>query len=125
MTALERDCDAVLVASCDHPLLTTEIVKLLRNALGDAPAAVPIHQGESVPTLAVYRQSVRAVLDDTIKSHDYSFRRFAERCRATWVPSESLRDSDPDLDCLINVNDPIEYERALRQWNAGRSAGRV
>ena len=45
-----------------------------------------------------------------------------ESVRALVVGPDELRDADPDLRTLRNLNTPEDYQAALEEWQAGASA---
>jgi molybdopterin-guanine dinucleotide biosynthesis protein A len=112
MEALARDCSAVFVVACDHPMLSTEVVRLICRSLSDEhDAVVPIHDGRSYPLTACYRISMRHLLSEMMHPDQPSAREFASRCRPLMLGAEQLSRVDPDLASLWNVNDPGEYEK--------------
>ncbi len=111
-------CEAVVAVSCDHPLLRSELLRKLAELLGEAPAIAPIHEGRSYPLLALYRAEVGAYVEAMLAEHDLRAQNLLERVQARLISSDLLRDVDPDLDSLFNVNDQVSYEQALRMLRA-------
>ncbi len=106
-------CDAAVVVSCDHPLLKVEIIAHLVGLLGDAPAVV-VRDGDQLhPLLGVYRLQTRTILADLIRQGEHRARYFANACGAALVCSEELRQVDPQLVSLRNVNDMQGYADVL------------
>jgi molybdopterin-guanine dinucleotide biosynthesis protein A len=112
--ALAGRCDAAFVSSCDHPLLEASLIRRLIDRLGEAPAVVPRHEGHLHPLLAVYRLETADLLNEMLAGGELRAHEFARRCRAREIASDELRECDPDLCSLMNLNDPAAYERALR-----------
>ncbi len=75
---------------------------------------VPVHKGRPYPLVAVYHMDVRGTLSAMLDTDELRAQDFVKRCGAMLIPSEGLRDTDPQLDSLRNVNDRESYERALR-----------
>jgi len=111
---LASRCDAAFVASCDHPLLSAAFVRAVVEQLGDKPAVVPIDSTRSYPLVAAYRLDVRSVLAEQLTNDDMRVQEFARVCGARFVAVDELREADPSLDSLRNVNDQRAYEAACR-----------
>jgi molybdopterin-guanine dinucleotide biosynthesis protein A len=109
--ALAEGCDAAFVVSCDHPLLKASFIVRLIELLCDHPAAVPQHEGRLYPLTAVYRLDTRATLADLLAAGELRAHQFAKACGGRIVTAADLCAADPDLDSLMNVNDPAAYER--------------
>jgi len=119
---LESHCDAAAVVACDHPLLTAPFVAALIDLLDGHRAVVPVHEGRRYPLLAVYRLDVRREISQCLREAslnlDSGLRRndllrvqsLADRIGARFVDAETLREFDPRLDSLRNVNDAGEWK---------------
>ena len=119
LEALEDRCEATFICSCDHPLLRSGFVRRLIDRLGDAPGAVPRHEGRVYPLVAVYRVTTLRLAREMLAGGERRVTEFAERCGAKFVASSELVDVDPDLDSLKNVNDPETYARVVGVMEGG------
>src|SRR5262249_31295526 len=100
---------ALLVAACDMPLLSPE---LLLGLL----ALVPTHGGPDIvaplgpngpePLLAIYRPRLLPEIERRITTDTLSLRALLAQAITLDVPEEDLRAQDPNLDSLRNVNEP-------------------
>jgi molybdopterin-guanine dinucleotide biosynthesis protein A len=114
LDVLAGSCIAALVVSCDLPLLKPAFIERLIDLLGDHPAVLPKHEGVLHPLAGVYRLETREVLAEQLLEDDLRVREFARRCGAHVVSADDLRAVDPQLESLVNVNDPDTYERIRR-----------
>ncbi len=112
--ALADTCEAVMVCTCDHPLLKPRFVESLIGLLGEHAAVVPMHNGHVHSLTAVYRLDTSPLLSELLTKGDLRVGHFVERCRAHILPASELADADPGMDSLINVNEPDAYERVRR-----------
>ena len=113
LAALHGETDAVFVTSCDVPLLVPAFVERMFALLGDNQIAVP-HDGQRFhPLAAVYRTETLPVVESQLASDDRSLVSLLNSCRTRRVPVDELRDVDPQLASLANVNTPADYRRAL------------
>lgn len=108
--------DAFYATGCDVPLLRKEWVQSLFNRLGaDEEIVVPRDGRHHHPLAAVYRPrivpTIEVLLDNDQRRPFFLFSAVPTR----EVPVEELREADPDLDSLLNVNSPHDYLQAIRK----------
>lgn len=124
LTALAGRCDAALVVGCDHPLLRPEFLRRVGDRLGTGDAAVPLLAGRLHPLTACYRVGPCLPAVATLLQ--------ANRLRVTdlfalvntrLIDETSLREVDPPLDSVRNVNTPEEYRAALRDAGCAETEG--
>lgn len=118
LTTLAGVCDAALVASCDHPLLTAQFLRALEANLGDHPAVIPVHEGRTYPLLGIYRTDVLPIAERLLGEGERRLQTFAATCKAIEVEASTLAHAD-DLQSLINVNDANTLKAALRKTKPG------
>ncbi len=117
---LQADADCVYATSCDVPLLVPLFVQKMFELLGDHEIAVPRDGQHHHPLAAVYRTSVLGTVESLL-SHDQLRPRFLfDRVNSREVAVEELKDVDPQLQTLENLNHREDYLAALGQ--AGFSA---
>jgi molybdopterin-guanine dinucleotide biosynthesis protein A len=115
LAALPAEVEAAYVTGCDVPLLVPAAVTRMFELLGDNAIAMPLSGGFLHPLSAVYRKSVLPVVEDFLATERLSPRLLAD-CAATRRISEAeLREVDPRLDTLKNLNEPQDYLAALAQ----------
>ncbi len=113
LKAMPAEVSAALVTTCDAPFIEPRFIAKMFDLLGEDSAAVPVHEGYVHPLSAVYRCTV---LDVVEKLLDADRRRPTELldCIATRrVAATELRDVDPLLVSLQNLNHADDYFRAL------------
>lgn len=104
---------AAYVTSCDSPLLLPAFVRRVIELLGDAEVAVPKLDGRLHPLAAVYRLAVLPELERRLAANQLRLTDLVEALRCRIVEADELRDIDPKLQSLRNVNDEAEYRAAL------------
>jgi molybdopterin-guanine dinucleotide biosynthesis protein A len=113
LATLGSTADAAYVTGCDVPLLVPAFVQSLIHMLDHFDIVVPADRDFYHPLAAVYRRSVaphaEALLAEKRLRPAFLFERVATRR----VPVEQLRDVDPQLASLTNLNHPHEYMAAL------------
>ncbi len=110
LEVLRGECEAVFVCACDQPLLQAGFVSRLIERLGNRLAVVPEHDGYLHTLTAVYRVEVVDALRRQIDGGDYRVQAFARSCDAVILTEDDLRDVDPTLGSLRNVNTPEELD---------------
>ena len=108
--------DAFYATGCDVPLLRTSWVQALFDRLdNDDDIVVPRDGRYHHPLAAVYRPRIVSTIERLLANDQRRpFFLFSE-VRTREVPVDELRESDPDLDSLLNVNSPVEYARAIEK----------
>lgn len=120
LAALGAAADAAYVTGCDVPLLQPAWVRRMIDLLGDCDVAVPVAGAFHYPLAAVYRTRVVEAIAAMLQRDALRMVSFYEQVATRTVPVESLREVDPDLRSLLNVNRPADYARALQLANLPR-----
>jgi molybdopterin-guanine dinucleotide biosynthesis protein A len=105
--------DAVYVSGCDVPLLVPAFVDRMFELLGDFEIAVPVDGRYHHPLAAVYRTTVLSHVKILLRTHRLAPRFLVGEVRTREIPVDELRDVDPTLGSLRNVNDPTDYDSGL------------
>jgi molybdopterin-guanine dinucleotide biosynthesis protein A len=114
----------VFVATCDSPLLVPDLAHLLREALGDAHAAVPHAGGSPQPLLALYDAAGSLpVLRGALEAGERRVLTALAMLDVAVVPEPEIRRVDPRLDSFRNANTPDALAAIERQLHV-RAASR-
>lgn len=115
LDALREQVDAAFVSGCDTPLLRPEFVTCLFAFLGSNDVVVPTDEPFFHPLAAVYRPSIVPAIDRLLLANKRKptdlFQHTTTRC----IDIKQLRSADPELQSLVNVNHPDQYEKVLRE----------
>ena len=116
--ALMDRTDAAYASSCDVPFLNPAFMRRMIELLGDRRICVPHVDGFHHPLAAVYRVAVVDAVDRLLAENRLRpvFLFEAESTRI--VLAEELRDIDPELKTLRNLNTPEDYDAALRDYDS-------
>lgn len=106
-------CDAVYVTGCDVPLLVPAFITRLFAECGDHNACVPQDEKFSHPLAAVYRPSALAAVERLLAADHRRLTDLLDVIAAKRLPVSQLRDVDPELVSLRNLNQPEDYFAAL------------
>jgi molybdopterin-guanine dinucleotide biosynthesis protein A len=113
LAALQHRADAAYATSCDVPLLVPAFVERMFECLGDYDIAVPAEAGFHHPLAAVYRTSVLPAVQRLLAADRLRPAFLFQEVKTTEIPVDELRDVDPELSTLENVNTPREYVDAI------------
>jgi molybdopterin-guanine dinucleotide biosynthesis protein A len=115
LEALRDRADAVFATSCDVPLLVPQVVRIMFDHLADHRIAVPVDGEFHHPLAAVYRTDVVPEIQSLLAADRLRPRFLFHRVRTRRVPVQELRDVDPDLQTLANLNRPADYLAAMQR----------
>lgn len=115
LNALGDAAEAAYVTSCDVPLLKPEFVSRMIELLGDHQICVPVEEKFHHPLAAVYRTTVTAVVARLLAANRMRPVFLFDEVETRRVPIDQLKDIDPQLDTLMNLNTPEDYWKALSQ----------
>lgn len=105
---------AAFITGCDAPLLTATYIEHIVGLLDTKhDAVVPVHDKIPQPLTGVYRTKILPIVDQLLTSNRLSLRDLLDRIPVHFVPAEELRQVDPDLLSLRNLNTPADYHAAL------------
>ncbi len=110
--ALPPEVDMTFVASCDLPLLVPPFVRRMIELLGDADAAVPDVDDRLHGLAAVYRRSALGQVRQMLAEDCLRLQSLFERVKTRRVAPDELRDVDPRLQSLWNINTPEDLRAA-------------
>jgi len=107
------DLDAAVTVGCDQPFLTAAIVAGLRDRLGAAQLLMPRAEDKLQPLTAIYRTAVVTTADRLLAAGSRRPRELADAVESAIVEADELRDLDPELRFLRNLNHPDDYDAAV------------
>jgi len=115
LSALGRRVDAAYVTACDVPLLQASFVARMAQLLGEHDVVVPVEGRFHHPLAAVYRTQLVDTIASLLAQDELRMISFYDRVSTRRVDVNELREVDPDLLSLMNINRPEDYALALRR----------
>lgn len=113
--ALASRCDAVYLTGCDVPLLSVDFVERVFQHLSGVQVAIPSENDFLHPLAAAYSISVLEKVRDLVESGERRPRKLIELCPSRQIRINDLREVDPELDSLRNMNSPEDYRDLLNR----------
>jgi molybdopterin-guanine dinucleotide biosynthesis protein A len=105
--------DAVYATACDVPLLVPAFVDRMFQLLGEYDVAVPFDGQHHHSLAAVYRPRVLSQIQSLLDSDRLRPQFLFDLVRTREVPVDDLRDVDPQLATLENLNRYDDYLAVL------------
>jgi molybdopterin-guanine dinucleotide biosynthesis protein A len=113
LRTLADRADAVYATACDVPLLIPAFVNRMFDLLDDFDIVVPFDDQRHHPLAAAYRPTVLAHVQKLLDSGRMSPRFLFDEAPTRQIPVDELRDVDPRLSTLQNLNCQEDYFAAL------------
>jgi len=113
LKALPSDADLVYATSCDVPLLVPGFVSRMLELADGFDIAVMEIDGFTHPLSAVYRRSVLPQVDALLAKDRLRPAFLFDAVKTRRVSPDEMREVDPDLRTLRNLNTREDYEKAL------------
>jgi molybdenum cofactor guanylyltransferase len=114
LRTLSDRVDAAYATACDVPLLVPAFVTRMFELLGEHDIAVPFDGQFHHPLAAVYRPRLVPQIDQLLAADRLRPKFLIDEADTRTIPVDDLRDVDPQLATLQNLNHPDDYRAALR-----------
>ena len=121
LTALSGQAETAFIASTDMPFLHPAFIRcVLRVVAQDAgtDVALPVARGYPQPLAAAYRVSLAATAERLVKEDRLRPAFLFSECATVRLDDAALKADpligalDPDLDSVVNINTPDDYQEA-------------
>ena len=115
LASIIEEYEAAFLSSCDSPFVEPLFIRRLFDLLGADAVCVPYVEDHLHPLAAVYRTSVLPAVHRQLELSQLRLIDLIDMVPTRFVREADLRDIDPELRTLRNVNTPEEYHQALRE----------
>lgn len=107
---------AVFATACDTPLIRPELIRFLASQLGTHDAVVPVDGKHFQPLTAVYRLTSSIRIEALLAQGKSRLSAVCEQLDTLALPIDQLRTIDPQLESLLNINHPEQYENLQKRF---------
>ncbi|KPK89532.1 hypothetical protein AMJ80_09650 [bacterium SM23_31] len=109
----KTSCSAwTFVAPCDLPFFSCNILHVLTRYIRNVDAVCFTKDGKTEPVPALFNMKILPKLKMYLKTGDYTFQTFLNKCDVFHVPLENVTDEiDPQM--LLNCNTPDDYRNTV------------
>ncbi|MFK7776787.1 MAG: molybdenum cofactor guanylyltransferase, partial [Gimesia sp.] len=115
LAVLQNQCDAAFVSGCDTPLIRAGFISKIISVLAKHQL-VMVREGKWYhPLAAVYRTSLAEPIQQLISLNQRRTIDLAETVESCFLDVEELREVDPLLQGLQNINTREQYFELLRE----------
>jgi len=121
LAALSGQAEAAFISSTDlpflHPAFIRRVLRVLDERAG-TDVALPVARGYPQPLAAAYRVSLAETAERLVKEDRLRPAFLFDECRVERLDDAALKRDpvlaalDPDLDSVLNVNEPADYRAA-------------
>jgi molybdenum cofactor guanylyltransferase len=119
LAALEDEAEVAYASSTDAPLLHPAFVRRVVGALdADVDVVLPRAGGFPHPLAAAYRTALRPLVERLLDADRLRPAFLFDECRVLRLDEDALLGdaalaaADPELDSVLNLNEPADYEAA-------------
>ena len=121
LAALSGQAEAAFISSTDLPFLHPAFIRRVLRVLDerdDTDVALPVARGYPQPLAAAYRVSLAETAERLVKEDRLRPAFLFDECRVERLDDAALKQDpvlaalDPDLDSVLNVNEPADYRAA-------------
>lgn len=109
--------DLVFVTACDMPYLSVAAVNHLRSLSPGWDVVAPGEAEYLEPLFACYRKTCIPVIESLLQQDIRKTQALFPLVRYRQVPLDEMKQFDPQLRFLYNINFPSDYQAALREVN--------
>ena len=111
--------DYAYVTACDTPFINTRVIEYMIDQIqpGDE-VIVPRTDDGLEPLSAVYSKSCIPMIEKNLAEQIFMIKRFFKKARVKEIPVATLKELDPAMEFIFNINTPNDLDRARkREWN--------
>jgi molybdopterin-guanine dinucleotide biosynthesis protein A len=122
LRAAQDLAELFFVSSCDVPLLKTSVVERLFELVQPSDdIVVPRDAAHFHPLTAIYHRRVLSQVEQLLAENRLRPFFLFERVHTRAINVEMLRDVDPTLQSLRNLNTPEEYQQVMAEIRQART----
>ena len=121
LEALKDRCDAVFLSSCDVPFLKKEFILGMIEALGESRMCIPRTEAYFHPLASVYRVDVLPDVQQLLGEKKLRPFFLLEKVNGKIIEEAQLKQFDPELFSLKNLNTPEDFQQALSEFQKVQS----
>jgi len=118
LAAVAGRAEIAFVCSTDLPFLHPAFARRVLQAAAGADVGLPVARGYPQPLAAAYRTALAPVAERLVREQRLRPAFLFDECTVARLDDAALRADpilaalDPDLDSVLNVNEPADYEAA-------------
>jgi molybdopterin converting factor small subunit len=99
------------------------LISYLTSRISHYDVVVPFWEDRFQPLHAVYRTSVRGLLEEQLNRGELRPVYLFDKVQTCKIEEDAIRRFDPEGLSFLNMNTPNDYERALERWSELNPSG--
>jgi molybdopterin-guanine dinucleotide biosynthesis protein A len=109
------DYEVNVIVACDMPFVSGELAEILATKLGNYDAVVPVIHGMQHPLFSVFKKGMAATFENCIRGERLRMKHLLDHVNTLYVTEKDLPGFNDLEHIFFNMNNPEEYQDALRQ----------
>jgi molybdenum cofactor guanylyltransferase len=109
------DYETNVIAACDMPFISGDLAEALAARLGDYDAVIPVINGKQHPLFAIFQKRIVPIVEKSILDEKLRMKHLLNHLNVLYVTEKDLPGFSDLEHIFFNMNDPDEYDNALRQ----------
>ena len=109
--------EAGFFVACDMPFLNAGLIRHMAHLAEDFDVVVPKLDWKIEPLHAIYSKSCIPAIEELIDNRDYQIFNFFKKVHVRYLSEREIREFDPELKFLLNINRPEELVNATNSEN--------
>lgn len=103
------------VTACDAPFVNPRVIEyIVRQAEPGKDVVIPRTDKGTETLSAVYSKNCIPVIERNLKNNIYMIKKFFRKNKVKEIPIEILRQWDPDIKFIFNINTPADLQKAQK-----------
>ena len=108
------------VVACDMPFINPDFVQFLVDNAHGNDVVVPSFDNKFEPLHAIYGRRCLGHMKSLLERDRRQVMEIFRRVKTLKIGEEEIRKFDPEMKCFFNINTVDDWERALKEFEAGK-----
>ncbi len=108
------------VVACDMPFVNSDFVQFLVDNAHGNDVVVPSFDNKFEPLHAIYGRRCLRHMKSLLERDRRQVMEIFRRVKTLKIGEEEIRKFDPEMKCFFNINTVDDWERALKEFEAGK-----
>ncbi len=108
------------VVACDMPFVNPDFVQFLVDNAHGNDVVVPSFDNKFEPLHAIYGRRCLGHMKSLLERDRRQVMEIFRRVKTLKIGEEEIRKFDPEMKCFFNINTVDDWERALKEFEAGK-----
>lgn len=103
------------ITACDTPFINKEIIEYIVGQIDPSLDVIVPKTKDGLEALsAVYSRKILPSIESNLEKNIYMIKKCYPKNRVKYIPSDDLKQFDPDLQFIFNINTPTDLDTARK-----------